>query len=64
MLVCVNTFNLMFLLVKNPGDVEVHDKTKKKKKRKQCNAVTVILFLDRILVITNERLSPFLHLHF
>ena len=61
MLVCVNTFNLMFLLVKNPGDVEVHDKTKKKK-RKKCNAV--ILFLDRILVITNERLSPFLHLHF
>ena len=59
MLVCVNTFNLMFLLVKNPGDVEVHDKTKEKKK---CNAV--ILFLDRILVITNERLSPFLHLHF
>ena len=48
MLVCVNTFNLMFLLVKNPGDVEVHDKTKEKKKKK-CNAV--ILFLDRILVI-------------
>ena len=50
----------MFLLVKNPGDVEVHDKTKEKKN--ECNAV--ILFLDRILVITNERLSPFLHLHF
>ena len=33
MLVCVNTFNLMFLLVKNPGDVEVHDKTKEKKKK-------------------------------
>ena len=52
MLVCVNTFNLMFLLVKNPGDVEVHDKTKEKK----CNAV--ILFPDRILVITNQRLTP------
>lgn len=52
----------MFLLVKNPGDVEVHDKTKEKKKKKKCN--TVILFLDRILVINNERLSPFLHLHF
>ena len=63
MLVCVNTFNLMCLLVENPGDVEVHDKTKgKKKKKKKCNAVA--LFLDRILVITNERLSPFLHLHF
>ena len=34
MLVCVNTFNLMFLLVKNPGDVEVHDKTKEKKKKR------------------------------
>ena len=62
MLVCVNTFNLMCLLVKNPGDVEFHDKTKEKKKKKKCNAVA--LFLDRILVITNERLSPFLHLHF